>query len=44
MGVELLVKPGRSPFVDSDTHEIRAGTVGIGAVSFFALAVAGAGI
>ncbi len=42
MGVELLVEPGRSAFMDSDTQEIGARTIGIGAVPVLMLAVAGA--
>src|SRR5438045_8996222 len=44
MRVELLIKPGRSAFMDSDTQKIGSCTVGIGAVPVFMLPVAGATI
>ena len=44
MGVELLIKPGRSAFMDSDTQKIGSCTVGTGAVPVLMFAVAGATI
>ena len=40
----MLIKPGRSAFMDSDTQKIGLCTVGIGAVPVLMLAVAGATI
>jgi len=40
----LLIEPGRSAFMDSDTQKIGSCTVGIGAVPVLILAVAGATI
>src|SRR6476469_4074577 len=44
MGVELLIEPGRSALMDSDTQEIGSRTVGTRAVCFLMFAVAGATI
>src|SRR5437667_9588454 len=44
MGVELLIEPGRSALMDSDTQEIGSRTVGVRAVPFLMFAVAGATI
>jgi hypothetical protein len=39
MGVELLIEPGRSTFMDSDTQKIGSRTVRIGAVTVVAINV-----
>ena len=44
MGVELLVEPGRSALMDSDTQEIGSRTGRTRAVPFLMFAVAGATI
>ena len=42
MGIELLVEPGRSTFMDSNTQKIGLCTVGTGAVPLLMLVVTGA--
>jgi hypothetical protein len=44
MGVELLIEPGRSAFMNSGTQKIGSCAIGIEAVPVLMLAVAGATI
>src|SRR5207247_9178175 len=44
MGVELLIKPGRSAFVDADAQEIGSRTVAMTLIPFPMFPVAGATI
>jgi hypothetical protein len=44
MGIELLIEPGRSAFMNSGTQKIGSRTIGIGAVPVLMFTVAGATI